>query len=214
MMSRPVLVAIADASPIARMAFGQLIESHPRTQLVAADADSATVLRTLAKNAVDVLLLAAGMAGRGGSALIQASIQAQPDLRVLVRYTADQENRVLEALAEGAAGCLSDSATPDDLIDAVSSVAEGRTWLCPSMQAVMCQRLQLPAEVPVLPRLTGREQDVLRHAAEGGSTRQIAAALNLSESTVKAHFRNAFHKLQATSRSHAVAIWLSTQPLA
>ncbi|MEU6414730.1 LuxR C-terminal-related transcriptional regulator [Microbispora sp. NPDC046933] len=90
----------------------------------------------------------------------------------------------------------------DDLFGAVRAAAEGRTVLSPDIAARLVSRVRAPGNHS----LSSRERDVLRLVAKGSSNREIAAALFISEATVKSHLTHVYGKLGAKDRAAAVAI--------
>src|SRR5690606_34283771 len=91
-------------------------------------------------------------------------------------------------------------AGPDELLAAVRAAAAGESALSPTVAATLMSRLRDPRPV-----LTDREAQVLRAVATGGTNRQVASALHVSEATVKTHLVHVFDKLGVASRTAAVA---------
>jgi DNA-binding NarL/FixJ family response regulator len=135
----------------------------------------------------------------------QAAATPGPPPRVLVLTTFDLDEYVYAALRAGASGFLLKETTPERLIGAIHTVAEGDTLLAPGVTRRLVEayapREGRPAE---LAALTARETEILRLVATGQANPDIAAALFVSESTVKTHVNRLMAKLGLASRAQAV----------
>jgi DNA-binding NarL/FixJ family response regulator len=134
----------------------------------------------------------------------------QPAVRVLALTTFDDDEDVFAALRAGALGYLLKDVSGDRLVEAVLAAARGESVLQPSVAAKVVARVARmaddvprPRPQPLVDPLTEREVEVLRLLAEGGSNREIAAALFLAEGTVKNHVTNVLAKLGARDRTQA-----------
>jgi DNA-binding NarL/FixJ family response regulator len=131
--------------------------------------------------------------------------------RVLVLTTFDQDEVVYDAMKAGASGFLLKSAPPARLVDAVRVVAEGDSLLAPSVTRRLVEDFvrrpppgqQRPA---AMDELTERELEVLELIARGLSNAEIAAALVVSEATVKTHVNRILAKLELRDRVQAVVL--------
>jgi DNA-binding NarL/FixJ family response regulator len=120
---------------------------------------------------------------------------------VLTSLAAPDE--VQGALSAGALGYVLKEASRDALIEAIQSVAIGRTWLHPLAQQAMANRLRRPAAVDPFAILTDRERSILQLIAKGQSNKQIARSLHLTEGTVKGYVSNVLAKLRVEDRTQA-----------
>ena len=122
--------------------------------------------------------------------------------------TFDVDDYVHEALTAGACGFLLKSAPPDELVRAVRKAAERELLLAPEITRLLVahylERRSQPSTVHGISLLTDREREVLEQIARGRSNADIAAALFLSEATVKTHVNRIFMKLGVRDRAQAV----------
>ena len=126
--------------------------------------------------------------------------------RVIVCSSHCTEDAVLGALQAGAVGVLrKDTLTTDSLATAVRAAANGTGVVTPELLRELLDGLAAGIERPVAPRLTDREQQVLALIAEGHPTREVAEQLCYSERTVKNVLHDVVTKLNARTRSQAVA---------
>lgn len=149
----------------------------------------------------DVTLLDLQMPVLGGLEAL-AGIRAEtPQARVVVLTTFDGDVQAFRALKLGAQGYLLKSALHEQLGNAIRTVHAGGRHLQPEVAAAV-------AIAAAGDRVTEREAEVLRLAAEGNANKQIAYLLGVGEETVKSHMRNLLEKLGARDRSHAITIAL------
>jgi DNA-binding NarL/FixJ family response regulator len=128
--------------------------------------------------------------------------------RVLVLTTFDVDDYVVDALRLGASGYLLKDAPAEQLVSAIHVVAGGEAILAPAVTTRLVRevatRRRDPHSVRAVQRLSARETEVLGHVADGRSNAEIAAALVLSEATVKTHVARILAKLEARDRVQAV----------
>jgi DNA-binding NarL/FixJ family response regulator len=174
----------------------------------AADGEAALAgLRRLAAAGAPahVLLLDIRMPGLSGLEVLER--MQGLDTRVIVVTTFPEEEVLVVALRRGAAGYLLKDASFEELVQAIETVAKGGRAIRPVMiqqgLAAGWQMSTLPAPA-ALGMLTAREKEILRLLASGLSNKEIAAALDNAEGTIKNHVSNILSKLHARDRTQAV----------
>jgi len=149
-------------------------------------------------------------AGLEGIELLRAIQRESPDAKLLVLTDAGDKALIFEALKAGAKGFVSKNACASELGKAIRGVHEGEVWI---ERNVLVRSLGEECPAPVGGQgadgratgvLTARELEVLRLLASGGTNKEIAQSLLISEKTVKSHLGNIFRKLQVTRRVQAV----------
>jgi two-component system nitrate/nitrite response regulator NarL len=125
--------------------------------------------------------------------------------RVVILTGASTSDAIYDAVTLGAAGFLTKQATIDEICSAIAAAAAGDTVLAPAVQAGLVGELRA-RELGERNTLTVRELEVLRLIAEGLTSPQIAAQLQIRPSTVKTHVQNLFEKLGVSDRAAAVAM--------
>jgi len=152
----------------------------------------------------DVILMDVRMRGMDGFEATRRITAAHPAIAIIL-YTAHGERGLLaEGLDCGARGYVLKDAPPDDIVRAVKRVAEGGAYVDPTLAS----ELVSPKATERIPALSTREREILGLLANGHSNPEIAARLFISPETVRTHVRNAMSKLEADTRTQAVALAL------
>jgi DNA-binding NarL/FixJ family response regulator len=185
-----------------------ILESEPDIEIVAEVADGAQAVAAVGGAAPDVVLMDISMPGVDGIEATRRIAAGGGDARVLVLTTYGHDDNVYDALKAGASGFLVKTDPPEQLVDAVRTVARGDTTLAPEITRRLIERFVSgahPSRPPdELDELTPRELDVLKLLARGRSNAEIAADLYLSEGTVKTHVARVLAKLDLRDRTQAV----------
>jgi DNA-binding NarL/FixJ family response regulator len=148
-----------------------------------------------------VALIDIRMPGLGGIAVAEQLRRSTPETYIVL-YTGYGDQALLaDALDAGVRGFVLKDAPLPDLVRAVQSVARGGTYVDPVLAGALTQA-KLKQE---LPDLTKREREVLRSLADGNSNEEIGKQLFISPETVRTHIRKAMEKLDADTRTQAVA---------
>lgn len=201
MNSTTIRLLLADDHPIVRAGLRAVLETEPGFEVVAeaATAEEATELADTLS--IDVVLMdlqfGAGMPGAEATAAITARPGAP---RVLILTTFHTDADIRAAIEAGAIGYLLKDAPQEELTAAVRAAAAGKSALAPAIAMRVMGRMHGSSET-----LSPRETEVLQLVAEGLSNQQISQRLFLSQATVKSHLAHIYTKLDADSRTAAVA---------
>jgi DNA-binding NarL/FixJ family response regulator len=177
-------------------------------EVVATAANGTEALNRAPAARPDVVVLDLQIPAPNGVEVTAALVKADPTRRVLILSASGEQGDVLDAVKAGATGYLVKSASREELLDAVTRVAQGDTVFTPGLAGLVLgeyRRLSdAPAATQDTPRLTERETEVLRLVAKGLSYKQIAERLFLSHRTVQNHVQNTLRKLQMHNRVELV----------
>jgi DNA-binding NarL/FixJ family response regulator len=205
--ARKTRVLLADDHTLVRAGVRRILEAHPGVAVVGEVADGAAALRALEETEVDVLVLDLSMPGLDGFEVLRRVRGVAPDLKVLVLSMHADPEYVSRAVREGADGYLLKDSAVHDLVAAIEAVREGRPYYSPQVQRELTALVRgKPAAPSPLEELTEREREVLKHIAEGLSTRGIATRLAISVRTVETHRANLMRKLDVRSVAHLVRL--------
>jgi len=211
---RPVRVLIADDQKVIREGLAALIGLLAGIEVAGAAADGEDAVRLAAELHPDVVLMDLNMPRCNGVEATERLRESQPSVQVVVLTTYSDDAWVFSALQAGARGFLTKDAGAEEIRRAITDVAAGQAQLDPSVQRRLLdalgrdQRLGAaeasdPGEAP--DQLTPREVEVVGRIAAGLSNAEIAAALYVSEATVKTHINHIFTKTGLRDRAQLVA---------
>lgn len=200
----PVRVLITDDHPVVREGLEFMLGLNTEIELVGTASDGDEALRYLPVLRPDVVLMDMRLPGRDGAEVTAAIKAADPSVKVLVLSAEADGDSLRRALAAGADGFLLKTARPGELASAICDVASGKSVVAPALTSALFDAARRSEEAAASP-LSEREHEVLRLLAEGNTNKEIAAALFLSEATVKTHVENILRKLGVSDRTQAVA---------
>jgi DNA-binding NarL/FixJ family response regulator len=199
-----IRVLIADDHGIVRSGLRMLIDRQSDMRVVAEVGDGVGALESTQSRRPDVAVLDVSMPRMTGLQAAREIRSHVPGTRVLLLSMHDDDRYFLEGLEAGAAGYVLKRAADTDLIDALRTVANGRTFLSDDAQrALMADWLEGCSADPE-DRLTPRELEVVKLIAEAFTNRQIAETLKVSEKTVESHRANVLSKLGMRDRVELV----------
>ncbi|MFB4304872.1 response regulator [Actinomadura sp. GTD37] len=204
-----IQVVLADDQELVRSGFAMILDAQPDIEVVAEAGDGTAAIAAVREHGPDVVLLDIRMPGLDGIEAAKA-VCAETRTRALMLTTFDQDDYVYDALYAGASGFLLKDVRRDDLVHAVRVVAAGESLLAPSVTRRLISdvtRNRPRAGATASDRLsvlTERERETLGLLGRGLSNAEIAAAMVVSEHTVKTHVSNVLAKLGIRDRVQAV----------
>jgi len=212
-----IRVLLVDDQALVRSGFRMLIESSDGIEIVGEAENGAQALDLIATTPVDVVLMDIRMPVMDGVEATKRIVASGSPAHVLVLTTFDADEYVYAAIRAGASGFLLKDSRPDELLQAIHSVANGDAVMAPS-----ATRRLLDHIVPLLPTssgrvdsrldvLTDREREVLVEIAKGATNAEISTTLYMAEGTVKTHIGRLFAKLHARDRVQLVLIAYETE---
>ncbi|HEX6514055.1 MAG TPA: response regulator transcription factor [Nocardioidaceae bacterium] len=209
-IDRPVDVLVVDDQDLVRGGLRLIIDAEPDMHIVGEAADGAAGRALVDELDPDVVLMDVRMPGEGGIEATRRLVADGVRARVLMLTTFDLDEYVYDALGAGAAGFLLKDMAAEDIVAAIRQAARGvDALLAPALTKRLVERFARQQPVSATTRnlvnaLTARERDVLRLVARGLSNQEVAAALYISETTVKTHLGRLFAKLGVRDRVQAV----------
>jgi len=209
-------VLIADDQALVRGGMRMILEVHPDIEVVAEAADGREAVEATRLRRPDVVLMDIRMPNVDGIEATRQILRRDPGApRVLILTTFDLDEYVYDAMKAGASGFLLKNAPPEQLVESVRAVARGDVLLAPDITRRLIEHyVSAPRRgsepPPRLEELTERELEILILVARGKSNAEIAAALFISEGTVKTHVSRVLSKLDLRDRVQAVVLAYET----
>jgi DNA-binding NarL/FixJ family response regulator len=205
----PVRVLLVDDDDLMRAGLRSVLSSDETIEVVGEAGDGRGAVQRVGELRPDIVLMDVRMPNLDGISATREVLAAQPDAKVVILTTFEEDDYIFGALSAGASGFLLKRTSPEGLIAALHTVAAGDSLLSPSVTRRVVERM---AKQPALntssserlDELTPRERDVLKLLARGLSNSEIATAFVIEESTVKTHVKRILMKLRLRDRVQAV----------
>jgi DNA-binding NarL/FixJ family response regulator len=198
-----IRVLLADDHAIVRAGIRQFLNQAQDIEIVAEAGDGDTAKTLIQEHTPDVAVLDMQMPGATGIEVTRWVKTNLPQVGVLILTAYDDVPYVTAVLQAGANGYMLKTAPPEEIIQAVRDVHEGRSALDAAIARKVTLQVFQKEELPLDP-LTDREMEVLAMAARGFTNKAIGLHLNISDRTVQGHLAHIFSKFQANSRTEAV----------
>lgn len=194
-----IRVILADDHPVVRDGLAAIINQQTDMQVVAEASDGDEAIGLYHREQPDVMVLDLRMPKRDGFAVVQSVLEANPKARLLIMTTFDGDEDIFRCLSQGAKGYLLKDSPRQEILAAIRAVSKDQPYTSSSIAAKAVQRMSKP-------NLTKREVDVIQLLAQGRSNKDIARRLSITEGTAKTHVKSILTKLDAISRTEAVAV--------
>jgi two-component system, NarL family, invasion response regulator UvrY len=194
---RQISVLLVDDHAVVREGYRRLLERDRRLVVVGEAAGAAEAMRLDTELRPDVIVLDIALPGVSGIEVLRRIMSRRPDARVLMFSMYQDGIYTTRAMDAGARGYLSKASAPDLLVEAVRSVAGGRQYLSPDVEAAMSKQSSRTNQLAGM--LSPRELEVLRLLTQGFGVEEIGERLGLSAKTAANHQSSIKQKLGADS---------------
>ena len=199
-----IKVLIADDHPVVRQGLKQIL-AETRDIVVADEAASGQeVLKKIAKNDFDVILLDISMPGRNGLDILRDLKSKRPKAAILILSIYPEDQYAVRVLKLGAAGYLTKESVPEELINAIRKVAQGRKYISATLAEKLAVDLELNAEKPLHENLSDREYQVLCMIASGKRLKEIGDELSLSIKTISTYRTRILDKMKLRNNAELI----------
>lgn len=204
-----ICVLLVDDQPLVRAGMRLILEPEPDIEIAGECRDGDEVIAAVDRLHPDIVVMDIRMRRMDGATATRLLRERDDAPPVLVLTTFDDDETVAAALGAGAAGFILKDAPGEELIRATRIVAQGGAWLDPQITGRVLETFRRVSgratpDTGKVDLLTERERDVLREVAMGATNGEIAAALYISEATVKTHLGNVLSKLDLRDRAAAI----------
>lgn len=193
-----IRILIVDDHPVVCAGLTSMLSAYAEMEVGASVGSGEKAIALMQEDHFDIVLLDIRMPGTDGISVLHRlkNIDAPPKVIVLTSY--EKEEDIYRAVRAGARGYLLKDASETEMVAAILAVVSGKRYIPRDIAARLADRM-------LREDLTSRELDVLELLAQGATNKQIAAALNISDNTVRCHTVNIMEKLQVSDRTEAVA---------
>jgi DNA-binding NarL/FixJ family response regulator len=194
-------IILADDHVVLRQALQALLGAESDLEVVGQAGDGQEAIELVRRFRPDLVLMDVIMPGIDGVTTTQRIRDEFPGVRVVILSSVDEEAAVVAAVRAGAFGYVLKNTSIQILLETIRAAARGYVQLSPADAARLVREVQAPDKRPE--HLTPRELEVLQHVADGGSNKDIAWRLRISEKTVKSHVSTILDKFGLESRTQA-----------
>lgn len=203
-----IKILIVDDHPMMRDALQMSLAGETDLQVIGEASNGSEALKLLETLKPDIILMDLLMPEMDGLETIGQIFKSNPQAKIMVLSSMEDEERVVAAIQAGALGYFPKSAPRQYLLEAIRKVADGVPYMPVGITMKLFQGLRRTKTVPSFETqitLTQRQQEILSLLAEGKADDEIGKTLHLQESTVRAHVHHILQRLGLESRSQAVA---------
>jgi DNA-binding NarL/FixJ family response regulator len=197
-----VSVLLADDHPVFRQGLRVLLERE-KFEILGEASDGLEAIVMAERLQPNVVVIDLAMPALNGIDASREIVKRAPRSKVILLTMHTEEHHVLEALRAGVKGCVSKSQAAEHLLQAIKDVCVGGVYLSPHVSGAVVQAYLAKTELPYEP-LTPRERQVLQLIAEGKTTKETAAVLDVSVKTAETHRTNLMEKLDIHSTAGLV----------
>lgn len=193
---KPIRILVVDDHFMVRMGLSSSLNAEEDMEVIAEAGNGEDALGVYRRHRPNLVLMDVRLPGMSGADAAAAITKEFPDASILMLSTHSGEEEVYRALQAGARGYILKSAMREELLRAIRQIREGKHYVDPVVAPLLAEHL---THRP----LTGRELEVLKMVAKGMSNKEIAAALNITEVTIKLHVSHVLEKLNVKDRTEA-----------
>ena len=202
-------VFLCDDHTLFRQGVKKLLELEPDIEIVGQAGNGQEMLDMLKKASPDVILMDIGMPKMDGVTATQKVKKMSPRVKVIILTVYEDEPHIFQAIKAGAMGYLLKDVSIDELIEAIRMVCKGEALIQPVIatkilkEFTLLDKRQIKEGDKFYSDLTEREKEILRLIALGGTNKEIAQKVGITEKTVKNHISSIFQTLHVNNRTQA-----------
>jgi RNA polymerase sigma factor (sigma-70 family) len=208
----PIRVLLVDDHTLFRKGLASMLRDQPGFEVVAEAQDGQEALAKAKELMPDIILMDIYMPGCDGLETTQQIKEALPYIKIVILTVSEEDQNLFSAIKSGAQGYLSKRIDPQELFEMLRGVVKGEAPISRTTAATILneftRQIKQGREEQPGEKLSPREREVLQLLTKGSTNKEIAAALGISDNTVKNHLRNILEKLHLENRVQAVAFAL------
>ncbi|WP_434145055.1 response regulator [Photobacterium leiognathi] len=199
MTEQTIKVVIVDDHQVVIDGFMARLQLEPDIDVIGTASNGIEALEVISQLDPNVILMDISMPIMNG---IDATAQIKkqyPDAKVLMLTMHDNREYIMKVMQVGAMGYMLKEISAEKMVQAIKTVNQGATYFCETTSQTIFTQAAAPIAAPEVNPLSRREEGILKHVAQGLSSKQIAKALDISYRTVETHRQNIKHKLNLHS---------------
>jgi NarL family two-component system response regulator LiaR len=213
---KKIKILIVDDHPMMREALQTALADEPDLEVIGEASNGLEALELVQKLTPDLILMDLLMPQMNGLEAVTRILKEQPQVKIMVVSSLEDEGKILDAVQAGALGYFPKSAPRAYLLEGIRKVADGVPYLPAGIAAKLFKGLRemksAPAQRSAIDEpLTGRQDEILVLVGEGRSDREISETLHLTEATVRSHIHNILQRLGLETRAQLVAYALKNR---
>lgn len=199
MTEQTIKIVIVDDHQVVIDGFMARLQLEPDIEVIGTASNGLEALDTVSYLQPDVILMDISMPIMNGIDATEQIKKTQPNAKVLMLTMHDNREYIMKVMQVGAMGYMLKEISAEKMVQAIKTVNQGATYFCETTSQTIFTQVPSPVKSPDINPLSRREERVLKHVAEGLSSKQIAKALEISYRTVETHRQNIKHKLELHS---------------
>ncbi|MEA4906536.1 MAG: response regulator transcription factor [Chloroflexi bacterium] len=203
----PIRILIVDDHQVVRQGIRSLLSEYAEIQVAGESDGGPATLAQCAELRPDVVLLDIKLADANGLVLGRSLMRQQPELKIIILTSYDNEEYLIDAIRSGMSGYLLKNSSAEILVDTIRAVQNGERRICKDLMTTALNTMEQLGRKRLLDASGLDEEDyqLLRLLAGGANNEELANKLYMSERTVKRKLQELLAKLHASSRAQAVA---------
>lgn len=190
-----IKILIADDHAIVREGLKQVLSESPEFSVAGEASNGYEVMEMIRKKSFDLIVLDIALPGRSGLDILKEIKSQKPKLPVLILSMYPEEQYAVRVLKAGASGYLTKESAPNELVNALKQITQGKKYISASLAEKLALDLGVDTEKPPHENLSDREYEVMRMIASGKRIKEIADELSLSEKTISTYRTRILEKM-------------------
>jgi DNA-binding NarL/FixJ family response regulator len=205
-----IRVGIVEDNTGVRRTLQALLDETPGFKCVCACGSGEEALKVIPRDVPEVVLMDLHLPNLSGIETTERLKQVMPGLSIIMITVYTDTDSVFKALRAGACGYLLKRSSPEEILAAITDVSKGGAPMTSEIARKVVAAFQEPTETKTEEGLSRREREILEALCQGYSNQDIAGRLSLSIETVRWHLKKIYERLHVSSRTEAMAKFMST----
>lgn len=197
-------VLLADDHKIVRHGLKKILEDEFSEVTIGEASRDTEIAEQLDKSKWDLVILDISMPGKSGLEVLKDIKATHPQMPVLILSMYPEEQFALRVMKSGASGYIRKDSAPEELVDAVKEILEGRKYISPTVMDILSDNVKKDGKVELSEVLSDREYEIFMLIAQGKTVSEIAEILSLSVKTVSTHRTHILEKTKLKNNADIV----------